>query len=164
MEDINVELGQETQVDEIKLGNELTFCFICGSKECLPNENNNFCSDTENTDNYSSAISQQLNVIFILKHLLQVPSSSLQTYLVKLGNPTKWQINLCSHCTQLINQAKDLHFLILKISSKLKNVQKEIVDKAKLHSASPDNLDHLNNNLVYKETRQFVENRKKKPL
>jgi len=135
-------------------------CLICGSS----------VSQLDNTKSANvSGISQQLNVIFILRNLLQVPNHQLHKFLTKCENPENW-ISLCDdQCSQLIQEAWDTHLQIVKLSRKLKGYQKLTVGKVKSSSnTSPDGIDRdddgnerssvANKLLIWKETRKFVRN------
>lgn len=144
---------EDIDIDKISFVSRL--CLICSSKDCCPQNKNGDYFNSPNGDN-NTDISQQLNVIFLLKKLLQVPTVNLEKYLVKFGSPTNWQVSLCEQCTQLVNQAKDLHLLILENTAKLKRVQKVIVDKVKFQNNPSPSAD----NLVYQETQDFIKSRK----
>lgn len=130
-------------------------CLICGRKQ----KEFSTKGGDDDTDNIS-IISKQLTVIFILRNVLQVPTSQLQSYLENLGNPDDW-ITLCEQCTKLTNEACSLHFQILKISSNLKALRNEIVELAKrpVNSFPPPKLKLTPKITVWKETRSFVQKR-----
>lgn len=139
---------QNFENDQFKL------CLIC-------------CSNVDTNKNHESSktelISKNVQVIFLLRNLLQVPSFQLERNLKEYGNPETW-ICLCEQCTRLITQALDLHFQVIKITKKLKSLKKLIVTKTRSSSASAT-LTHNNSSRLYskgkeiwKSTRKFVFN------
>lgn len=93
-------------------------CFTCSSKITTKNSVKT---------NYSS-LSSNINVFFVLRKVLHVPSILLKDQLKESGiNPQDW-IRLCDQCTHLIKKGRHLHQEITKIEKQFRSVRKQIVE------------------------------------
>ncbi len=143
---------------EEKLGD---FCLVCFSKV-----------DRSKVPKQNSLLSNNLNVIFILRNLLQVPSEILIDNFKKCGSPAYW-ISLCENCSQLTGQAMEHHLQILELVNQLRSILKLFTDKMNESSVLLDRtLSSFQDNLrddkkksmqekrlhILKRTREFVTN------
>ncbi len=103
---------------EIKCAEQLEdFCLVCFSKV-----------DRSKLPKQNSLLSSSLNVIFLLRNLLQVPSEILIGNFKKCGSPAYW-ISLCEKCSELSSQAMEHHLQILKLVNQLRSLLKLFTDK-----------------------------------
>lgn len=68
--------------------------------------------------------------MFILKKLLEVPASSLETYLVCCGAPDSW-ISMCLKCKVLVKEAYDIHSQMMQFQKQFRLAQKKIISIVK---------------------------------
>ncbi len=105
--------------DQQKCGD---FCLVCFSKV-----------DRSKLPKQRSLLSSNLNVIFLLRKVLQVPSELLIGNFKKCGSPAYW-ISLCENCSQLTGQAMEHHLQILNLVNQLRSILKLITDKIRYSS------------------------------
>lgn len=137
-------------------------CLFCWSEVTSPTENVYSSNSFLNTD--SSLLSKNLEVIFILRNLLEVPSLHLENQLIDCSSdPCDW-IKLCDQCTQLTRKARELDQKIKKIEKQLRCVRKQVVEKIRSYNCSQEDYDDLKqkaylgrNSLTFEEKiRSFV--------
>ncbi len=108
---------------------DILSCFLCCSEADISTNENKLGNDL-------SVLESNLNAIFILRNLLQVPSSQLESYLIEDGrNPEKW-ITLCAQCTQLTRRAKELDQNIKRIEKELRIIQSQVLSKIRKSTSS----------------------------
>ncbi len=153
----------EELTDQLDNQDNNFLCLICGC----------WCADVDQSHHHSAnisnkkypGISKQLNVIFILKNLLQLPNNQLHKFLKNYGNSENW-ISLCAQCTQLTEESRKLHLQIVQVTRELKGYQKLIVEKVKSSPNKPPGDDdgssevtQLRDNpklTIWNKTRTFV--------
>lgn len=105
-------------------------CLICyvklrGSEDGSPEE-----SEVD-TSSGKQFLAKDLNAIFILRNLLEVPSEQLETYL-EHGNPSEWTfVRFCVGCGEMVDNAKKIYQEILDASRVFASIKGEIVNTVK---------------------------------
>ncbi len=147
-------------------------CFIC----CVGGASltNNIFSNNLLIESQSSVLktggclllSSNLEVIFILRKLLEVPGVHLENHLKECGtDPEDW-IRLCDKCTELTRNARKLDAEIKKLEKQLRCVRNEVVDKmiSSRYSQKDNDVNqtaYLGNSSTFRENiRSFLKNRK----
>lgn len=102
---------------------ELIKCLLCGLHRCNEEQ---FTDKTAE----SSLISKHLQVIFLLRNILEVPSSKLVIFLKSHPNLESW-LSVCDKCTQMVNHCKSTYQSILEAQNKFRTVKQEIVQLLK---------------------------------
>ncbi len=146
-------------------------CFVCGGVlASIVNSSLNWRA--RKTGASAALLENNLDVIFLLRNLLQVPGIQLEAQLKECGaNPEDW-ISLCYQCTQLIKKARELDEELRKIQKHLKSIQNKVLDKIRAGDLRTTDFDTLDaNEKAYRgnsagnfesNIRSFVKNRKKK--
>src|SRR3989442_93148 len=96
-----------------------TKCLICGQKKCKGDP-------LRNNDPESSLISKHLQVIFLLRNILEVPISKLIIFLKSHPKLESW-LSICDKCTEMVNNCKSTYEAILEAQRKFRTVKQEII-------------------------------------
>lgn len=112
---------EETE-EETQLNDEVDLCVVCCSK----------VKSLTLTGDDLDELDKNLDVIFLLKNLMQVPDILIKNNLKECGNPQDWGISLCEPCRKLNGEARCLHLEILNLGRKLEAIQKLVLDKTRL--------------------------------
>lgn len=87
-----------------------------------------------NSKSCESPIEDQLNAVFILKVLLELPSEQLEQFLSlgggNGGNPKDW-IHFCSKCQVSLERSLEIRREVTKLSKDLQSIKKLIVGRIK---------------------------------
>ncbi len=122
-------------------------CFLCCSSN---SENEAFRTSAK------SLVESNLDVVFLLRNLLQVPRIQLERQLKKSGDsPENW-MRFCSKCTQLTRYAR-------KLDQKIKKIEIQVLQLIKT-STLPNHKQGKEDcaNIVFQENiRSFVKNSKR---
>jgi hypothetical protein len=93
----------------------MSTCLICFSEAVQRNHNSkeplaDLCDGKDPAN-----LIKELNAIFILRNILNIPSSLCEEFLTKFGNPSKWEINLCRFCQILVGETQFVFTRIKKL-------------------------------------------------
>ncbi len=117
------------------MSKEDSLCFLCGSSTTSKINN------TTNKPDSTSFLSNNLDIFFLLRNLLQVPPTQLENRLKECGSsPENW-LSLCDKCTKLTSNARKLHHDIRKIKRQLGSIQCQVLEKIRQSNLSADNQD-----------------------
>ncbi|CAL8085502.1 unnamed protein product [Orchesella dallaii] len=75
-------------------------------------------------------LQENLNAIFILKRLLELPNEMLQTYLKHCKGPSNW-IGICERCRPIMKEAFDANDKIMELMKQIEKCKALVVDKIK---------------------------------
>ncbi|ODM90967.1 putative zinc finger protein [Orchesella cincta] len=73
-------------------------------------------------------LQENLNTIFILRKVLEVPNEQLQTYMKHCNGPSNW-IGFCEACQPLIKDALEVNDKIVGLMKQLEKCKELVVDK-----------------------------------
>ncbi len=128
-------------------------CFLC-------------CTSFSQKELHRTTVTYNLDVVFLLRNLLHVPSIHLESQLKESGhNPEDW-ISLCDQCTQLIKNARELDKELQKIQMQLRSIQKQVLEKIRACGEQGTTVDkqedketcRKNSTLFGERTKSFVRN------
>lgn len=139
---LKIEVDDEEDISFVEETDEVDLCFVCCSRVQANRP-------PQVSQNNQPLLSKNLRAVFLLRNLMQVPSSQLEENLKKCGNPESW-ISLCYHCSQLTNEALELHQKIVKI--------RQLILKKTRSSSKRSN---WRKREVWTRTRSLIINRKK---
>jgi len=71
---------------------------------------------------------EQLDVVFLLRYCLKIPSSQCEVYLREYGNPSTW-LDVCENCESMIQETRDSYTNAQKLLQIFKNGVKLIETK-----------------------------------
>jgi hypothetical protein len=77
---------------------EIRSCVVCLSQCSSKKERSNNVINGGNL--LPQVINNDLNVIFTLKNVLDIPNDNLEKLLKKHGSPNEWGIHVCESCTE----------------------------------------------------------------
>ncbi len=126
-------------------------CLLCGTLS------------TENEEIKTSAkkfLGSNLDVVFVLRNVLEVPRIQLESQLKKCGgdNPENW-IRLCETCSQLTRTGRKLNEEISKLENQLEKVKKQATQLIK-NSTGSCKKEGEKYTRFQEKIRSFVENSK----
>lgn len=142
---------------------EVVWCVVCCSKVIVtPIKNEILFSGNSGISESDKRLERNLDVVFLLRNLMKVPSNHLERDLKEFGdNPEDW-LSLCDKCTKFTRQARRLHQRIIETEKELKCIQKIIISQTRSsskRSSVNDNLHlHYPNHEIWSRTRCFVKN------
>lgn len=136
-------------------------CLICCSEELISQSRSSQFGDDE--------LSKNLEIIFILKTIFEVPAERLQYFLSSFREDApslnNWGIYLCWNCTQSVDNVKQTYNAMVKAIRSFQEAKENIIGqlqgskfdqgRAYFDERPSSQTDHLQK-LIVKETRNFV--------
>lgn len=103
-------------------------------------------------------VKKELEVVFILRKVFELPHSHLENFLELSGgeNPSGWDIKLCKTCQIAVDNLKALHQKMLEISHKFNLGKKKLVGIVQKTTAMGEEEDK---SFYVEETRKWINNR-----
>lgn len=105
-----------------------------------------------------SILNVHLAVIYVLRNILQFPTSDLADLLKASECVENWEIEICGECNKIIRKSQKLFQELLKFQRKLETCQLRIVERVKKSFKSNEKAAPETG--VSRRIRKFVVNRK----
>lgn len=107
-------------------------CLICYAKlGALEDESSENLDSANGSPPGKQFLAKDLNAIFILRNLLEIPSEQLETYLEN-GNPSEWSfVRFCGGCGDMVENAKKIYQEILDASRVFASIKGDLVNTLK---------------------------------
>lgn len=118
-EDDNILLGPSAGAWQVEDDNKLQHCLLC-YKAIKESELSPVLTNDKVVAN--------LDVVFVLRKMLNVPSLKLQDYLENFGCPDKW-VKYCRKCLCLVDKALRIQKEISKLENKLRECQAKMKEE-----------------------------------